>query len=478
MVKIKTTKFSNPQYYDVFGALTQDGKTSSDFSDRALKELYEASDETIEQLRKTEVETAASIFTLGKQAERFNDIQPLFYDKNCLWWLWNIAEFKWEIVDEIDILNMIEEATGRDVISSKSRTEIINALKQKGRLNTPKKVKPTWIQFKDTIVDIETGEERKATPEYFVTNPIPWALDKDRFVETPNIDKIFEEWVGKDNVKILYEILAYSLLPDYPIHRLFCFLGAGMNGKSCFLRLMKKFVGSDNMTSTELDTLMNSRFEVSKLHKKLICVMGETNFSEISKTSILKKLTGQDPIGFEYKNKNPFDDLNYAKILIATNSLPTTTDKTIGFYRRWTIIDFPNQFSEEKEILLDIPDEEYEALAVKCLLVLKDLLDERKFTNEGTIEERTQKYEAKSDFLQKFIDEYVVLESINNHITKAEFKRKFGEWCDENRHRKLSDKSIVQKMKDKGIDEGKKHLDWMFDGKGGQARIWLDIKWK
>ena len=78
--------------------------------------------------------------------------------------------------------------------------------------------------------------------------------------------------------------------------------------------------------------------------------MGETNFSELNKTSILKKLTGQDVIGFEYKNKNPFDGFNYAKILIATNNLPTTTDKTIGFYRRWFIIDFPNRFSEEKDI--------------------------------------------------------------------------------------------------------------------------------
>ena len=94
--------------------------------------------------------------------------------------------------------------------------------------------------------------------------------------------------------------------------------------------------------------------------------MGETNFNEMSRTSKLKKLTGGDLIGFEYKNKNPFEAKNYAKILIATNSLPTTSDKTLGFYRRWMIIDFPNQFSEKKDILKDIPEEEYESLALKC----------------------------------------------------------------------------------------------------------------
>ena len=170
-----------------------------------------------------------------------------------------------------------------------------------------------------------------------MTNPIPWKVSGDP--RTPTMDKIFEEWVGKEYVPLLYEILAYCLIPDYPINRLFCLIGSGLNGKSKFLELLQIFVGMQNVCSTELDSLISSRFEVTRLHKKLVCLMGETNFGEISKTSILKKLTGKDIIGFEYKNKNPFEDYNYAKILIATNNLPTTTDKTIGFYRRWCIID-------------------------------------------------------------------------------------------------------------------------------------------
>jgi len=171
--------------------------------------------------------------------------------------------------------------------------------------------------------------------------------------------------------------------------------------KSKFLQLLTKFIGEDNVTSTELDTLLTSRFEITRLHKKLVCQMGETNFSEINKTSIIKKLTGQDIIGFEYKNKDPFEEINYAKILIATNNLPTTTDKTIGFYRRWMIIDFPNQFNEKKDILKDIPEEEYNALALKCSLILKDLLETRTFTNEGSVEDRMKRYEDHSNPLEK-----------------------------------------------------------------------------
>jgi putative DNA primase/helicase len=418
-----------------------------------------------------------SYYTKKDLAKDIFNVKPYFYDNSKIWWLWDNERFKWKIIDDKDILNIVNENSNSNTVDSKEKNEIIEAMQQYGRKRIPKPIKETWIQFKDLIVDIKTGEEFTATPEYFVTNPIPYELHKSRFVETPTMDKIFEEWVGKDRVKTLYEIISYCLLPNYPIHRLFCFIGEGLNGKSCYLKLLKKFIGEDNVTSTELDTLISSRFEVTRLHKKLVCLMGETNFSEMSKTSIIKKLTGQDTIGFEYKNKTPFDGENYAKILIATNNLPTTTDKTIGFYRRWLIIPFLNKFSEKKDILQTIPEEEYEILAVKSLIVLKDLLEKREFHNEGTIEERSKTYEDYSDPLEKFIKEFTE-EDVNGFIYKFQFEKRLNDWCKQNKHRQFSEVSIGIKMKERGIEVDKKTSTWLIDGSFKQLRVWRGIKWK
>ncbi len=423
----------------------------------------------------TGIKKASQVFRMNKQAKQFNDIQPIFYDRAGMFWLWNCSSFCWEIVDEVDILNMIFDSTGKDIISPSERTKILNSLKQEGRLNIPKPMKKTWIQFRNKVYDYQTGENFEATPEYFVTNPLPYDISSNP--ETPVMDKIFGEWVGEKNIEMLYEIIAYCCLQDYPINRLFCFIGRGLNGKSCFLNLLRKFIGEDNISSTELDALISSRFEVTRLHKKLVCMMGETNFNEISKTSILKKLTGGDLIGFEYKNKNPFEDTNYAKIIIATNNLPTTTDKTIGFYRRWLIIDFPNSFSEKKNILLDIPEEEYSNLATKSIITLNKLMEKREFTNEGTVEERMERYESKSNFLEKFINSFTY-EDVNGYITKADFYKKFIDWSKENRFRDMSETSVGLQMKKLGIESSVKHFDWMFDGKGGFAKIWIGMKWK
>jgi len=420
---------------------------------------------------------SSSVLTKIGQAEEFCNRQPLFYDRAGMWWLWNKTRYFWELTDEIDILNIINKAIGVNIIKAQERVEIKNALMQVGRTKMPQPIQPTWIQFRDEIFDIETGETLKPTPEYFVTNPIPYRISKDKFMLTPIMDRIFEEWVGKAYVQTLYEIISYCMLPNYPLNRLFCFVGSGMNGKSKFLELLTKFIGEHNCTSTELDTLLTSRFEVTRLHKKLVCQMGETNFNEMSRTSMLKKLTGGDLIGYEYKNKTPFHDKNYAKILISTNSLPTTTDKTMGFYRRWMIIDFPNEFSEAKDILQEIPEEEYECLALKCCFILNDLLKNRRFHNEGTVEDRKERYEARSDFLQKFVEDFVE-ESVNEYITKADFYKKFISWCKENRHREMSETSLGLSMKKKGYESERKYVDWLHDGKGGQMRVWVGLKWK
>jgi len=379
-------------------------------------------------------------------AEKFIKLYPIYYDKSCLWWGWDKRRNCWEIIDEVDILNLIKRASRIGVIASKQRTEILNALKQRARENAPEQPKKTWIQFNKEVIDYESGERFLATPKYLFTNPITYPLGKNE--NTPTMDKIFKEWVGKDYVKTLYEVIAYCILADYPIHRLFILIGGGLNGKSCFLKLLNKFIGEKNITTTELDTLLASRFEITRLHKKLVCVMGETNFHQLSHTSKLKKLTGGDLIGYEYKNKNPFEDFSYAKLIIATNTLPVTTDKTIGFYRRQLIIDFPNQFDEKKDILTEIPEEEYNNLGIKSVRILMELLKKREFHNEGSIDLRRQRYEEKSNPLDKFIKDNCDIDE-NYHIFKYEFRDLFSAFLSSNNYRNWTDREIGLAMKEK-----------------------------
>ncbi|MFH1473851.1 MAG: phage/plasmid primase, P4 family [Candidatus Aenigmatarchaeota archaeon] len=387
-----------------------------------------------------------------EMAEQFYAKEPFSYDKAKIWWIWNHKRKCFEMVDETDLMICIDDALDIKERTTKSdiKNEILEAMRRVGRRRQPKPLGKTWVQFDKTIVDVSTGEIMDATPDFFATNPIPWELGESE--DTPTIDKLFRDWVGEKYARTLYEIVAYCFLPNYPIHRIFCFIGYGMNGKTTFLNLLAKAVGKDNCASANLDLLLKSRFESARLYKKLICLMGETNFTILSKTDIIKRLTGQDLIGFEFKNRDPFQDFNYAKILLATNSLPMTTDRTKGFYRRWLCIDFPNQFSEKVDILSTIPDEEYRNLARKSMRILKELLSGREFTNEGTLDERERKYEELSNPITKFINEKYDKDP-DGKVPFSDFRDSFLIYLKKNKFRSMSSKEIGSTVAREGFEK-------------------------
>jgi len=389
-------------------------------------------------------------------------INPFFYDKSCLFWVWNKEEFKWEMADQTDVLLMIDKELrfGGQLITNKIKGNYLEAFKQVGRQSIPKEFPRDWLQFKDKFYDLKTKQIFPATPEYLCCNPIPHELGNS--VQTPVMDQLFAEWVGEEFVSTLYEIIAYCCINDYPIHRLFCLVGGGRNGKSQYQKIIQNFIGAENTCSTELDLLIENRFESAKLFKKLVCTLGETNFGVISRTSLLKKLTGGDLIGFEFKNKNPFDDYNYAKIIINSNSLPSSLDTSDGFYRRWLIIEFPNEFQEGKDIINTIPQVEYNNLARKSALLLTKLINTGTFTNEGTIEERKKRYIMASNPLPYFISMYCE-RGVDLYVKSSELYNAYVQYLNARKKRKVTRKEFFSMLEDEGLFQTKTTRDSVTD---------------
>jgi len=424
-------------------------------------------------------------------AEEFFKQQPFYYDDIGCWWVWREQESCWEMIDETSLLNTIYDAcrlNGIKIISSSTKSEIITSMKMVGRKHKPKDAPEKWIQFKDKAFSLKSGKVHKVTHHYFFTNPIPHEIGVNS--DTLTIDKLFKEWVGEKYIKTLYEIVAYCCYSNYPIQVLFCLYGGGRNGKTCFLKVLNKFIGTSNLCSTDLDLIVGnnkSRFEIFKLYRKLACLMGETNFGLMESSAILKKLVGGDLIGFEMKGKQPFDAYNYAKVIIASNSLPSSEDTSEGFYRRWVIIDFPNQFKEGKDITLTIPEKEYVALAKKCCEILPKLLERGEFTNQGSIEDRKHKYIMASNPLPHFIKEYCYVKS-DGYIRYSELFAVYCKYLDMIKRRVISKKEFTKNLnreafenrrtsKDGETDQYVEGIEWGDEYKGlGVLGVFKEIQ--
>ena len=398
-------------------------------------------------------------------AEKFWDIQPFYYDKSKIWWLWNFKETFWEMVDETDLFNVLKENSSpyMNIIKGGIFNQIIKAMQMVGRKKKPKEAPIRWIQFKDKAFSLRSKKIHNVTPDYFFTNPIPWEIGETN--DTPFLDNLFIDWVGKEKLNDLYEFIAYCCYRNYPIQLLFCLYGHGRNGKSTFINIVDKFLGTDNTCTTELDMIAGankSRFETIRLYKKLACFMGETNFNILENSSILKKLVGGDKIGYEVKGAGLFDDYNYAKIIIASNSLPSSEDTSEGFYRRWHIIDFPNEFPEGKDISLKVPNQEYTNLAKKVTEILPKLLDEAQFSNQGTIEQRKAKYIMASNPLPFFIEKFCYLNA-NGYIRYSKFYHTYTQFLNVNKRRIVSKKEFSKIIVAEGFENRRTSKDGEVD---------------
>ncbi len=374
---------------------------------KQTEEEKKASIEKAEKKGKEIKKTKKQPVSIFRQlASNFFDLQPFFYTREKHWWLWN--KYYWKNVDEVDLMIEFDKHFSIASESTSVKSQILEALKKKGRINEPKPAGEWWIQFKDTIIDIKNNTEFKSSPEYFVTNPIPWKLGDSE--ETPVIDKLFRDWVvtkgdGDKWVPTLYETCSYSMLADYPIHVAITLLGDGMNGKGTFQRLIERLVGGENYTTMNFSMMAHNQFETWSLYRKLVCLMGEVNMNILKETDTFKRLTGQDTMKFTKKRHDGIEGKNYAKLILSANQLPETYDKSKGFYRRQLIIDFPNEFKDNPKLLDIIPEAEYENLCRKSVRILKELLERGTFTNQGDIAERIKRYEDRSNPFGIFVKE-------------------------------------------------------------------------
>ena len=264
--------------------------------------------------------------------DRITEKNPIYYDNAGQFWLWSDDGFYKQVDNTEILLILLKDIADYSIIEKSFKSELLEAARLRGRDARVKPVPNNWIHIQNGVYDIKTGELIEANPEYLFTDPIPHKLSKSE--ETPTIDKLFSEWVAPEKVQLLNEIASYCIYNGYPIHRMFILFGRGRNGKGQFRDFIVNLVGRQNRTASTLEQLINSRFETARLFNKKICTMGEINYTLLDRTAILKMLAGGDPIPGEMKNKAPFDFVNTAKLLINTNSLPQTSDKTDAFYSR------------------------------------------------------------------------------------------------------------------------------------------------
>ncbi len=215
-------------------------------------------------------------------------------------------------------------------------------LKMITRNDTPN---PDYVNLKNGLYNIKTHKFIEHTPEIFVLNQLNCSYDKDAYSE--DVYNVIRSLAvdNEDIITLLIQMLGYCLLGDCRFQKSFILLGNGRNGKSMFLDMIRNWLGDDNCSSLALEDLSH-QFKPAELVGKMVNIGDDSGHNLLDNTAIFKKLVTGDSITIERKNVNPFKFRNKAKMIFAANTLPPTTDKSEGFFRRCVVIPFNAVYRE------------------------------------------------------------------------------------------------------------------------------------
>jgi putative DNA primase/helicase len=204
------------------------------------------------------------------------------------------------------------------------------------------------------VVDLRTGQLRDATREDLITRQAPVCFDPE--AKCPRFRKFLRRVMQNDPSLIGYlqRVSGYSLTGKTGEQCLFFLYGHGANGKSTYLRVMLDLLGDDYALQTPSETLMAKRFnsgsgpssDLARLHNIRLTTANEVEDGSLLAESLIKQLTGGDPITARFLFENHFDFIPKVKLFIAGNHKPIIKGDDYGIWRRIHLIPFEVQIPE------------------------------------------------------------------------------------------------------------------------------------
>jgi len=389
----------------------------------------------------------------------------LKYDNKHRLFIWNKSTGLWD-EDAVSILNSIlrRKLLGKRDYKRYCVEEIIAHLKGLCRVSElPPEPPPYLLPFKNLIYNLDTDTTEEYSPDYFFINKFQVNYIKGVGYKGTNqikgdvVMEILKQIIPEDHLIDLLELAAYCMWRGYPYPKMFILYGDGRNGKSAYYDLLIRIFGLENIsTVTSLD-LQRHRFSSGRLYGKLLNVTSEMEYEDLKKTSLIKKLTGGDPLDCERKFKETFLFNNYAKQIFITNSVPETSDKTLAFYSRPFLTEFPRKFEEginaEPNIIKKLAEDEIEGFAYKLIPILNDLRarepSEFVFTNHKDIEKTKEEYEKLSTPLAHYIKDNTV-EDATGLVYQSDLLQRYMQFVTDKGGRGYSGKMLSEKMRDLG----------------------------
>lgn len=323
----------------------------------------------------------------------------------------------------------------------------------------------SYINFKDCMLDAETMEKLPHDPNYYSINQVPYNYsDIEKAANGTEIENFFGYiFSSDDDRKMLLEYAGLCLTRDTRQQRFMILCGIGGTGKSVLIRLIEHAAGNENVSNVSMHKL-NERFSTSLLVGKTLNSCGDLSIEELTDSSTIKRLLGEDSIMAEFKGKDGFMFKNYSKLLFSTNTLPTVSaERTNGFYRRLLILKMDKQPERPDPDLADKLLGETLYFLKLSVEALHEMYQRKEITVSKRSKEAVKQMWKDSDVVQAWLNDRCIIEA-HLRTGRTEAYVNFKQYCMDEERPVLTKNAFYNALRAKNFSEGRNRSERFFIG--------------
>jgi putative DNA primase/helicase len=333
---------------------------------------------------------------------------------------------------------------------------------------------PWLFNVANGTIDLRTGVLREHRREDLLTCLSPVAYDPE--AECPEFEKFLYQIMGDNErlVNFLWCSLGYALTGDCREQAFWIFWGSGANGKGTLMNIIIEILGS-YWTNISTETILAKDHNGSQIRSDLAQLDGPrlVTAAEIDKgrrlsESLVKSLSGQDPITARKLYGDEFTFTPQFKLFVQSNNKPIIRDLTEGMWRRLKLVEFPMDFKKNPD--RELPARLSAERAGVLTWLVRGCLNWQRYADLAEpqeVRDAVQDYRDSMDPLKEFLeDRCLVFPEMK--ATAAELFKAYNAWAEEAeiKKEKLTKRHFGLCLGEKGFKNGK--------GKAG-VRLWRGL---
>ncbi len=269
---------------------------------------------------------------------------------------------------------------------------------------------------------------------------------------TRYLDEIFEGEDDKDaKIRLLQQFVGACLMGLATTYQKVLMLyGEGRNGKSVLIDVVSALFPPGFRAAVPPQDLSND-YKCVLLVGARLNVVNEVPENDILEGSTFKGVVDGSELTKRQIYGRPVRFRPEAGHLFAANDLPGSSDKSLGFWRRWLVVDFNRQFegvNDEKGLGDKIVASEMPGIAAWAARGAADLLDAGDYVVPQSCIDRVEQWRREADPVRLFLDECAApLHGPDDWTPAKKLYDAFSTFCSQNGFGRMSSAKFGKRVK-------------------------------